>query len=89
MSQGAAVLSFFQFKPGKVNNWQGTELIEQDPRVLSFRMLIKKGEDIKPIIGDAYRHAFIIVRGKDYPDCLRTLEENKARVTIRYEEPHG
>lgn len=89
MSRGSAVLSFFQFGLGKVKDWQGTHLIEQDPRVLDFRMLVKKGEEIKPIIADVYRHAFVIVKGSDYQTCLATLQELKGRVTITYEERHG
>lgn len=84
MRHGSAVLSFFQFEPGRVRGWRGEEEVSRDPRVLQFRMLIKKGQDVQPIVGDAFRHASIIVHDDGHAACERTLDELRRRITVEY-----
>jgi len=87
MSKGSAILSFFTFDHGKVKDWAGTELIERDPRVIDFRMLIKKGAELQHWQNDCSRPAQIIVKGKNEDDCQKALQELKPLVKIIYGEP--
>jgi biotin carboxylase len=84
MGGGSALMSFFQFEPGTVRSWSGEQEVREDARVLDFRMLIKRGEAVKPIIGDAYRHAMIIVKGADERSCRDALKDLRARLSIDY-----
>lgn len=69
-----ALLKFFQFAPGTIQAFGGTETILANPATLAFRLAIQPGDTIAPITSDANRHGFLIA-GAETGQAARPLAE--------------
>lgn len=80
----SVILKFFSFKPGIVASIEGIEDVENDKSVLTFRLAIKPGDEIKPIETDANRHGFLIVKSVGDDDVRIKAEEILSSIKVTY-----
>ena len=65
IESNSVLLKFFQLKKGQLKNIDISKKINEDNRVLSYRVNVNKNEFIEKIDSDASRHGFIIVKGSN------------------------
>lgn len=83
-AHGSAVMSFFELPPGRLLGWSGEDAIHARNDVLDFRMLVRPGEVIRPIVGDATRHAMLITRGPDEAACRASHDACRELLQLEY-----
>lgn len=83
---GSVVLSFFGLgQEGEVAAIEGLEEARHLAGVISLRLLIGVGSQIRAIVTDAHRHGFVIAQAERIEEALQVAEraKNLVRVTVR------
>lgn len=79
-----AILEFFKFKPGKVNNIYGDTFLQNESKILDYKFNINKGDWIVEPQNDAKRPGYYIAWENDYQKLRKLQYEIKNNVSIEY-----
>lgn len=80
-----ALLSFLNFKPGKVKSLTDVKLIESLPHVIDFKYSFDVGDIVQVMEDDRSRHAHVVLSADSASELHENLRELKSIVKVDYE----
>jgi biotin carboxylase len=82
--QKAAILGFFDFKPGKVKAIHGLDILENHPNVHEIKLKFKTGDEIKRASNDTDRIGYYLLLGKNREEVISLDSFINSTIRIEY-----
>ncbi|HDR3897139.1 ATP-grasp domain-containing protein [Bacillus sp. FSL W7-1334] len=81
-----AMIKYFQWEKGEIEDIKGLEIIEKTPDVLMFESTLKAGDMVPDIVDSDSRYGYIIVKGETYEKVSKRMQEIMQMVKVKIKD---
>ncbi|UFJ43129.1 ATP-grasp domain-containing protein [Brevibacillus humidisoli] len=83
---GVAMIKYFQWKPGTIQNIEGIDAVQELPYVVHIECTLRPGDVVPEIRDSASRYGYMIVLAKSYEEAIEQIDTAMSMIRVTFEE---